>query len=105
MPLIIPDRDRPQRDDLIWAMPVAHENYAKWRGLAERQHHRTPDIHAAINYVTRVEDKHTETLLLLPEARHTDDDVLQACAFLRLALGYTCRIYVIREKERNHGSG
>jgi len=99
MPLIIPDRDRPQRDDLIWAMPVTREKFAKWQGLAEQQNHITPGIHGGVRYVTRVEDGHTETLLVLPMAEHTDEDVLQACAYLRLVEGYNCRFYILRQQE------
>jgi hypothetical protein len=106
MTLIIPDRDRPQRDDLIWAMPLTKERFNKWVGLSTLHKLITPKLYGNMRYMTRVESdgdgrdgRSVMTLIMLPTDQHTDDDVMQACAYLRLVKEHTCRIYVVRQEE------
>ena len=96
MTLLIPDRDRDNQDDFVWCLPVDREKWQKWYNLAEKFKGITPEAHHSMRYANRVDGKEVRTVLALPTSLMSDDDVLHACAFLRMVKNITCRIYVLR---------
>lgn len=94
MTLIIPDRDRPQRDDFVWAVPAQRSAWTKWYELAEKFRGITPNEN--MRYMNRFDKGKIRTVLVLPTSNHSDDDVLAACAWLRFMKDITCKIYVLR---------
>jgi hypothetical protein len=96
MTLLVPDRDRENQEDFIWCLPVERQKWNKWFSLSEKFKGITPPMHGGIRYVNRVEDKEVKTVLVMPTDGQTDEDVVHACAFLRMTKGISCRMYVIR---------
>lgn len=93
MTLLIPDRKREQREDFVWCVPVERKSWAKWFDLSVKFKTATPD---GMRYMNRMEGKKVRTLLIIPNASQSDDDVLTACAWLRMVKQLDCRMYVIR---------
>ena len=96
MTLLIPDRDRDNQDDFVWCLPIPREMWNKWYSLAEKFKGITPEAYHSMRYANRVDGKETRTVLALPTSNMSDDDVLHACAYLRMVKNITCRIYVLR---------
>ena len=96
MTLLIPDRDRDNQEDFIWALPVERQKFNKWYSLSEKFRGITPKEHGNIRYVNRVEGSEVKTVLVMPTSEHSDDDVVHACAFLRMVKGINCRMWVVR---------
>lgn len=96
MTLLVPDRDRENQEDFIWCLPVERQKFNKWYALSEKSRGIIPKEHGGIRYVTRVEGSQVRTVLVMPTEQQTDDDVMHACAFLRMVKGITARMYVIR---------
>lgn len=94
MTLLIPDRDRPQREDFIWAVPVERAAWQKWYSLADKFKGVTPT--ERMRYMHRYDTGKVKTILVLPSGNHSDEDVLAACAWLRMVKEYTCKMYVLR---------
>lgn len=94
MTLLIPDRDREQREDFIWAVPVPRPAWQKWYKLAEQFKGITPT--EKMRYMVRYDMGKVKTILVLPNGLHSDDDVLAACAWLRMIKEHTCKMYVLR---------
>ena len=96
MTLLIPDRDRENREDFIWCVPIERQKWNKWFALSEQFKCVTPDIHGGVRYMNRMEGKQVKTVLMMPTFDQSDDDVLLACAYLRMIKQMTCRMYVVR---------
>lgn len=93
MTLVIPDRDREQREDFIWCQPVIRKSWQKWYELSKQFKSVTPD---GVRYMSRMEGRKIQTIMILPTSEQSDDDAMTACAWLRMVKGLTCRMYVIR---------
>ena len=96
MTLLIPDRDRENRDDFVWCLPIDRQKWNKWIGLAKKFKGVTPPEHGAVHYVNRMEGKQVRTVLLMPTEMHDDDTVVAAAAYLRMVKQLSCRMYVVR---------
>lgn len=96
MTLLVPDRDRENQEDFIWCLPVERQKFNKWFALSEKFRGITPKEHGEVRYVNRMEGNQVRTVLVMPVDGQTDEDVVHACAFLRMVKGISCRMYVIR---------
>lgn len=96
MTLLVPDRDRENQEDFIWCLPVERQKWNKWFALSEKYRGITPPNHGGVRYVNRVEDKEVKTVLVMPTEDQCDEDVVHACAYLRMVKNISCRMYVIR---------
>lgn len=96
MTLLIPDRDRENRDDFIWCLPIERQKWNKWYGLSDKFKTATPAEHGGVRYINRMEGKMVRTVLLMPTGQHDDESVVTAAAFLRLVKQLSCRMYVVR---------
>ena len=94
--LLIPDRDRENREDFIWCVPIERQKWNKWYKLSEQFKTATPKEYGGVRYMNRMEGKNVKTILVMPNAQQSDDDVVTACAYLRMIKGMTCRMYVVR---------
>ncbi len=93
MNLLIPDRNKDNKEDFVWCLPVERVSWAKWYELSKKFRGVTPD---GVRYMNRMEGKKVKTILMLPDQSHSDDDVLTACAWLRMVKQYDCKMYVCR---------
>lgn len=96
MTLLIPDRDRENREDFIWCVPIERQKWNKWYKLSEQFKTVTPKEHGGVRYMNRMEGRSVKTILVMPNAQQSDDDAVTACAYLRMIKGMTCRMYVVR---------
>ena len=94
--LLIPDRDRENREDFIWCVPIERQKWNKWYALSEKFKTVTPKEHGGVRYMNRMEGRNVKTILIMPNAQQSDDDAVTACAYLRMIKGMTCRMYVVR---------
>ena len=94
--LLIPDRSREQREDFVWCIPIDRAKWTKWYELSITFKTITPEAHSGMHYINRMEGRQVRTIMMLPSGTQSDADVLQACAYLRMVKGMTCRMYVIR---------
>lgn len=96
MALLIPDRNKENREDFVWCLPVDRVKWQKWYDLAHKFRTKTPKAHGQVWYMNRMDGRETKTIIMLPTSEHDDDTVTAACAYLRLVKQITCRMYVIR---------
>lgn len=99
MPLLIPDESRtPNRDDYVFAVPVARVAWNKWYALSERL--GTLVQLYSMRYVVRMQtgsgNEKVKTIIVLPTGGQTDEDAVAAAAYLRLINHETCLIYILR---------
>lgn len=101
MTLLLPDRAREQREDFVWCLPVERQKWNKWYALSKQFNTATPD---GVRYFTRMEgtgqDIKVRTVVMMPNESQSDDDVVAACAYLRLIEQMTCRMYIIRSTDQ-----
>lgn len=101
MTLLLPDRAREQREDFVWCLPVERQKWNKWYALSKQFNTCTPD---GVRYFTRMEgsgaDQKVRTVVMMPNESQSDDDVMAACAWLRLVEQMTCRMYIIRSTDQ-----
>lgn len=93
MTLVIPDRNKEQREDFVWCLPVIRKSWQKWYDLAVKFKSITPQ---GVRYMNRMEGKKVMTVMILPNSDQSDDDAMVACAWLRMVKQMDCRMYVIR---------
>ena len=93
MSLLIPDRNKQNQEDFIWALPIERVKWNKWYELSTKLRTATPQ---GLRYVKRKEGEQVVTVLIMPNDSQSDDDAMVACAWLRMVQGVTCRMYVVR---------
>lgn len=93
MTLLIPDRNKENREDFVWCIPVERVKWQKWYALAEKMKCNTP---MKVRYMNRMEGREVRTVVVMPNGFQSDDDAETACAWLRMVKGLNCRIYVVR---------
>ena len=91
--LLIPDKDKQNQEDFIWALPIERVKWNKWYELSLRLKTVTP---GGVRYVKRKEGEKVVTILIMPNEKQSDDDAMVACAWLRMVQGVSCRMYVVR---------
>lgn len=96
MTLLIPDRDRNNQDDFIWCVPIDRQKWNKWYALSQKFKTAVPKEHGGVRYMNRMEGKHVRTVLVMPNEEQSDDEAVQACAFLRMVKELSCRMYIVR---------
>lgn len=96
MTLLIPDRQRDNKEDFIWCLPIDRTKWNKWYGLSEKFKTVTPDEHGAVRYINRMEGRDIRTVMLMPNGQQDDDTVTTAAAYLRFVKQISCRMYVVR---------
>lgn len=96
MTLLIPDRDRENQQDFIWCVPIERAKWNKWYELSKKFKTAVPQEHGGVRYMNRMEGKQIRTVLVMPNEEQSDDDAVQACAFLRMVRELTCRMYIVR---------
>ena len=94
MTLLIPDPDRPQREDFVWCVPVERIKFNKWYELAVKFKGLT-DV-GKLRYVNRYDKGRVRTIIVLPNSEQSDEDAMTACAWLRMVKGVDCKLYVVR---------
>lgn len=95
--LLIPDRDRDNKDDFIWCVPIEREKWNKWYELSQKFKTVVPVEHGGgVRYMNRMEGKQVRTVLVMPNEGQNDDDAMTACAFLRMVKAIDCRMYIVR---------
>lgn len=93
MTLLIPDRNKENREDFIWCIPIERVKWNKWYALSEKFNGKTP---MKVRFFNRMEGKEVKTVIVMPNSTQSDDDAETACAWLRMVKGVTCRMYVVR---------
>lgn len=97
MTLLIPDRDRENKDDFIWCVPIERVKWNKWYALSEKFKTIVPPEHGGgVRYMNRMEGREVKTILMMPNESQTDEDAEHACAFLRMVKNMSCRMYIVR---------
>lgn len=104
MTLLVPDRDCDNQEDFIWCLPVDQAKWMKWYELAAKYKTETPEMHGGIRYINRMEGAHIRTVMMLPTVEQDDEQVLHACAFLRMTKKIDARIYVVRGTDQTMSS-
>ncbi len=98
MSLLIPDRNKQNQEDFIWALPIDRVKWNKWYELSVKLRTTTPE---KVRYVKRKEGEQVVTVLIMPNEQQTDDDAMVACAWLRMVQGISCRMYVVRSSDQS----
>lgn len=92
MRLLTPDGTKPQRDDFIWCLPVAMDEWMKLHELSHKFRTITPN---GVCYLHRIGRGRQKILLVLQATEQTDDDIAEGCAWMRLIKDFRQPIYVM----------
>lgn len=93
MALMIPDGNRPQREDFVWCLPIPTDDWLKIHALADKFKGVAPN---GIRYVRRIGARQVAIILVLwHEGTTSEDQILEACAYLRLIKDMRQPIYIV----------
>lgn len=93
MSLMIPDGTRPQREDFVWCLPVPTDEWEVIHALSHKFGGEAPN---EVRYVNRIGARRQQIVIVLwDEQRHSEEQILEACAWLRLIKDVRRPLYVV----------
>lgn len=93
MRLLIPDADYPQRPDMLWCLPVSEREFDKLNKLSDTFKCHTQN---GVSYVHSIGKGRKQIILVLWNKHvHTEDEVKEGCAWIRLIKDKQQPIYIV----------
>lgn len=93
MRLLVPDAERTQRPDMVWCLPVSEGQFDKLCKLAEKFKCFSP---SGVPYLHRIGQRREKIILVMHAMlTHTEDEILEACAWIRLIKDKQQPIYIV----------
>lgn len=91
--LLIPDSTRPQRPDMLWCMPVSSYQFDKLAHLSDTFKCCTQN---GVSYVHSIGKGRKQIILVLWDQQvHTEDEIKEGCAWIRLIKDKQQPIYIV----------